>query len=146
MHTTIELISMSRPQYTPVAYFSQFPARFKQEAGDQLGSDKAIDKSTVTSKQLENSANEQTNVEKKEKEPSKIVKLYQQTKKLMTFYKDGIKLLWANHKTAKSLREKVSKEGHVLSRDEFQLVNLLEHIKALMQYEHSLMNVAGPPL
>jgi murein L,D-transpeptidase YcbB/YkuD len=127
MHTTIsKLTSIPRPQFTPVAYFSQFPARLKQEAGDQLGSDKAIDKAaSVTAKQLENSANEQTTVEKKEKEPSKIVKLYQQTKKLMTFYKDGIKLLWANHKTAKSLREKVSKEGHVLTRDEFQLVILL---------------------
>ncbi|KAI9290363.1 LETM1-like protein-domain-containing protein [Umbelopsis sp. AD052] len=121
-----DLQLLHRPQFTPVAYFSQFPARFKQETGDQLVSDKAIDKSTVTAKPVENSTNEQTNVEKTEKEPSKIVKLYQQTKKLMTFYKDGIKLLWANHKTTKSLKEKVSKEGHVLTRDEFQLIHLSE--------------------
>ncbi|KAI8582617.1 hypothetical protein K450DRAFT_226116 [Umbelopsis ramanniana AG] len=36
------------------------------------------------------------------------------------------KLLWANHKTTKSLKEKVSKEGHVLTRDEFQLIHLSE--------------------
>jgi murein L,D-transpeptidase YcbB/YkuD len=57
------------------------------------------------------------------KEPSKLVKLYQEAKKLMTFYKDGIKLLWANNKTAKSLKDKVEREGYVLSRDEYQLVS-----------------------
>ncbi|KAH8553202.1 LETM1-like protein [Umbelopsis sp. PMI_123] len=44
----------------------------------------------------------------------------------MAFYKDGIKLLWANHKTAQSLKDKVKREGHVLTRDEFQLVHLSE--------------------
>jgi len=106
-------------QLNQVACFSQVPIRFQEVAKQAKSEEK-----TVATK-IESPVEEKA-VQRKEKEPSKLVKLYQQAKKLITFYKDGIKLLWANHQTAKALKHKVSKEGHVLTRDEFQLIHLSE--------------------
>ncbi|OZJ02619.1 hypothetical protein BZG36_03837 [Bifiguratus adelaidae] len=53
---------------------------------------------------------------------NKIAQFWKNAKELARFYKDGTKLLWANHKHAKELREKES-QGHVLSRSEFQLIH-----------------------
>ncbi|KAF7731280.1 hypothetical protein EC973_000696 [Apophysomyces ossiformis] len=54
---------------------------------------------------------------------SRIGKFIKQSKELLAFYKGGVKLLWANHKTVKQLKQKVEKEGYTLSRSEFQLVH-----------------------
>lgn len=99
-----------------VTYFSHFSPLYQQPASGKTPTDK-LDQSAVA-----NTTGEKET--KTEKEPHKIVKLFQEAKKLVTFYKDGIKLLWANNKTAKSLKEKVEKEGYVLSRDEYQLVSV----------------------
>lgn len=114
-------ISMSlqpRSMLGSVTYFSHFSPLYQQPASGKTPTDK-LDQSAVA-----NTTGEKET--KTEKEPHKIVKLFQEAKKLVTFYKDGIKLLWANNKTAKSLKEKVEKEGYVLSRDEYQLVKISE--------------------
>ncbi|KAG0170700.1 hypothetical protein DFQ28_006667 [Apophysomyces sp. BC1034] len=54
---------------------------------------------------------------------SRIGKLIKQSKELLAFYKGGLKLLWANSKEAKALKQKVEKGGYVLNRSEFQLVH-----------------------
>lgn len=116
-HPLLPSHTLNSLQLNQVACFSQVPIRFQEVAKQAKSEEK-----TVATK-IESPVEEKA-VQRKEKEPSKLVKLYQQAKKLITFYKDGIKLLWANHQTAKALKDKVSKEGHVLTRDEFQLVRL----------------------
>ncbi|KAI9030882.1 LETM1-like protein-domain-containing protein [Phycomyces nitens] len=53
---------------------------------------------------------------------SRIGKFIKFSKDLISFYKTGLKLLWANGKTAKALKQKVQNEGYNLNRAEFQLV------------------------
>ncbi|KAG2173325.1 hypothetical protein INT43_004699 [Umbelopsis isabellina] len=106
-----------------VTHFSHFSPLYQQQPLEKAPTDK-LDHSAVA-----NTTGEKADLEKAtkaEKEPSKVVKMFQEAKKLMNFYKDGIKLLWANNKTAKSLKEKVEKEGYVLSRDEYQLIKISE--------------------
>ena len=65
-----------------------------------------------------------TTTEKQETAPAKqsrLVQLFQKSKALVVFYKDGLKMLWANHKAAKTLKQQML-QGHKLNRSEFQLV------------------------
>ncbi|KAG1053185.1 hypothetical protein G6F43_004723 [Rhizopus delemar] len=54
---------------------------------------------------------------------SRISQFIQQSKELVVFYKNGIKLLWSNHKEAKALQLKVQQEDYELKRSEFQLIH-----------------------
>ncbi|KAG1130082.1 hypothetical protein G6F42_004490 [Rhizopus arrhizus] len=54
---------------------------------------------------------------------SRIGQFIQQSKELVVFYKNGIKLLWSNHKEAKALQLKVQQEDYELKRSEFQLIH-----------------------
>ncbi|CAM0139872.1 hypothetical protein VKS41_007216 [Umbelopsis sp. WA50703] len=123
MHPIYSMALQPRSILGCVTHFSHFPARYQQQPLEKSPAEK-LEQSAVANA---HGGKEESGMERKAvKEPSKLVKLYQEAKKLMTFYKDGIKLLWANNKTAKSLKDKVEREGYVLSRDEYQLIKISE--------------------
>ncbi|CAO3694135.1 unnamed protein product [Rhizopus microsporus] len=93
------------PRYQPVRHFSYGYVRYNQLQTEN--------------KSLLNETNEAV----ANQPTSRIGKLIQQSKELVKFYKDGIKLLWSNHKEAKALQLKVQNEGYELSRSEFQLIH-----------------------
>lgn len=93
------------PRYQPVRHFSYGYVRYNQLQTENK---------PILNETNEAVANQPT---------SRIGKLIQQSKELVKFYKDGIKLLWSNHKEAKVLQLKVQNEGYELSRSEFQLIH-----------------------
>ncbi|KAJ8663808.1 hypothetical protein O0I10_000082 [Lichtheimia ornata] len=79
---------------------------------------------TVSSYRLSNGSSSPSTTEQiQEKPKGRIAQLYEKSKALIGFYKDGLKLLWANQKEAKALKQKVEEQGYVLNRAEFQLIH-----------------------
>lgn len=79
---------------------------------------------SVSSYRLSNGSSSPSTTEQiQEKPKGRIAQLYEKSKALIGFYKDGLKLLWANQKEAKALKQKVEEQGYILNRAEFQLVS-----------------------